>query len=178
VKLAAGDRIPAMSEPFSPGDPLPVTVLASWANRPIAVEQARIAAIYARFHAPLAVLSSIVAVLPLFAKDMTIDDTTVAVNTYAGNRDLAILLPMLLLALATLMTIAAFRGRRPVVPALSGLVGLAILLTMYVGLGPEDSPALSAPGIAAAIIAVWSVPVGVAHAIHISRARLPVPGTD
>src|SRR5262245_47394917 len=99
-----------MSEPFSVGDPLPPTVPANWANRPAAVEPARIAGIYARFHAPLAVASSIVAVLPLFDQDVTIDELTIHVNTYAGNRGLAIVLPTLLLVLAALMTIAAFRG--------------------------------------------------------------------
>jgi hypothetical protein len=165
--------------PISPGSGLPRRLRDSWAHRPLALEYARISEWYARFYAPLAVVSAVIAVMPIFNTPVTVDGHTVLIDRYGNLFDMAsrsggdpaVLGLLLLAAMLVLLIVACVRVRSRAVPI--GLVVLAGLLIVMLVTRPgtgSPRPELSGAGDAGLVLGIWIMVLAAVHTVHLSRA--------
>ncbi len=171
--------MPDAATVFQAGSPQLRRVLRdSWARRPVAVERARVSEWYARFYAPLAVVSTVLGVMPIFNSVVTVDGRTVRVDTYgslfdmAGRRggDTSVLAIGLLAVLVTLLVLASVRVRSPAVPlALAVVAGLLVVMLVAKPGTPRPAPELSGAGSAGLVVGCWIVVLGVVHACQLIR---------
>jgi hypothetical protein len=151
----------------------------SWARRPVALDRAQVSERYARFYAPLAVVATVLGVMPIFNSVVTVDGRTVKVDTYGSLFDMAgrysgdpaVVAIGLLAVLVTLLVVASVRGARsPALPLALAVVAalLVIMLLTKPGTG-QPTPELSGAGTAGLVVGCWIVVLGVVHAIHLTR---------
>lgn len=169
---------PAEGEPFDGRSWLPRSVRQSYARRPVALRRAAVSRWYARFYAPLAVVGSVVGLMPLFDRVVTVDNLQVRVNvdgnlvsTAAKYSDgLSELGLVLLVALVGLLIRACVWVSTPTIPVmLACLAAVALFLLLFFSLHPNSRVVLSSAGLGAAVAAAWILVLGVVHAIHLGR---------
>jgi hypothetical protein len=150
----------------------------SWAHRPVARERARVSEWYARFYAPLAVVSTVLSAMPIFNSVVTVDGHTVRVDTYGSlfdmaNRrggDPAVLALGLLAVLVALLVLASVRVRSRAVPlALAAVAALLVVMLITKPGTGHPTPELSGAGTAGLVVGCWIVVLGVVHAVHLTR---------
>ncbi len=134
---------------------------------------------YARFYAPLAIGSVVLAFLPLFEDVVVVGDGWSRHSSYGSVFDMAgragggpAVLGLLLLAgMVVLLVIASFRVRSAVVPSLLVLDAalIAVMLATKPGTG-EPKPPLTDGGVAGLVLAGCVAVLGAAHAIHLGTA--------
>ena len=172
---------PAAGEPFDGRSWLPRSVRDSYAQRPIARRRTEVSRWYARFYAPLAVVGSVVGLMPLYDRVVTMDDrpgrVTVDGNllsTAAAYDDGFSEIGLVLLAsLVGLLVRACVRVSTPTIPvALASLAALALFLLLLFDLHPDSQVALSSAGIGAVVVAAWILVLGVVHAVHLGRVTV------
>lgn len=137
----------------------------------------RVSERYARFYAPLALGSVVIAFLPLF-NDVEVGED--GRTTYGTVFDMAarpgggpaVIGVALLVALVGLLVVATFRVRGPGIPGLIALVAtlIAVMLIAKPGTG-SPTPDLSDGGRAGLALAVCAIVVGLVHAIQLALAK-------
>ncbi len=141
---------------------------------------------YARFYAPLALGSVVIAFLPLF-NDVEVGNGSSTMRTSYGTVfDMAarpgggpaVVGMMLLAALVGLLCVGAFRVRRVGLPVAVAVVAalIAVMLIAKPGTG-TPTPDLSVGGRAGLAIAICAIVVALAHAIHLALAKEPTAET-
>lgn len=147
--------------------------------------QEQISGRYARFYAPLAIASVVLAVLPPFADVVeTIGDTSTVTEHYGTLFDMAatsaggpaVLALMLSATIVVLLAIAALRTvRSRWLPTwLAGLSGVVVL--MLISRPATSHPPLSDAGRADMAVASWVLAIGLLHAVHLTWANRDVRG--
>lgn len=137
----------------------------------------RISDRYARFYAPLAVGSVLLAFLPLFDDvdstngDVSFHESFGTVFQMAGSPggSPAVLGLILLAVLVTLLSVATFRARSAALPACAAVVAALIALMLITKPATGDpTPSLSDSGTAGLVLTICVVVIGFAHAIHLA----------
>jgi hypothetical protein len=140
-----------------------------------------ISAIYARFYAPIAIAVTVLAFVPLFREEITLDGDVVITASGDSLLDLAgdtagpaAFALILMATLVALLFAATFRAREAWLPLCIAALALVLLgmLLDRPGFG-SARPALSAAGIAGLMIAGWTVLLGVVHAVHLHPLGSP-----
>jgi hypothetical protein len=146
-------------------------------SRPGSAERDIISDRYARFYAPLAIGSVVLAFLPIFNDvDITYESSSLHIS-YGTVFDMAsrpaggpAALGLVLLAvLVTLLSIAAFRVRSAVLPLSLAVVAalIALMLITKPGTG-KPTPSLSDSGVAGLVLTICVSVIGIAQAIHLT----------
>ena len=169
---------PAEGGPFDGRSWLPRSVRDSYAQRPVARRRAEVSRWYARFYAPLAVVASVVGLLPLYDRVVTVGDVpvratvggnlvSIAVTSGDGFSQLGL---GLLAGLVGLLVRACVRVITPVIPVLLAvLAATALVLLLVFDLHPDSQVVLSGAGVGAVVVAAWTLVLGIAHAVHLRR---------
>jgi hypothetical protein len=168
-----------MTEPHprQPDEAMLRHITAQRPGRPEGATRGVISDRYARFYAPLAIGSVVLAFLPLFDDVDITDNGTSMHSSYGTVFDMAgrrgggpAMLGLLLLAvLVVLLSIAAFRARSTVLPISLAVVAalIALMLITKPGTG-VPTPNLTQAGLAGLVLTICAGTIGVAHAIHLS----------
>src|SRR5262249_5107145 len=157
---------PESATPFRPGWPMPPSLRDSWAHRPVARDRARVSRTYARFYAPLAVVSTVLGAMPIFDEKVTVDGHTVRVDRYGNLFDMAgrygggfaVLAIGFLAALVALLVVASVRVRSRAVPvALAVLAAVLVVMLIAKPGTARPAPELSGAGTAGLVVGCWIV---------------------
>jgi hypothetical protein len=165
-----------MATPESARPDQPPHVLVAWSEY-VAVVRGSISDRYARFYAPMAIGSIMIAFLPLFEDVVVVEEWGTRSTEYGSVFDMAgrpgggpaVIGVFLLAGLVAALALAVFRVRSAVLPGMiAGLSALIVLMLLTKPGTGDPTPDLTGSGLAGLVLAVCATLLGITHAIHLS----------